>query len=165
MAAFGIWGILPIYWKRLLEISPYEIVSNRVVWTCLFTGFLILFLKKKRLLKSVLRNRKQVWLILACALLLGVNWLTYIYAVNSGHVLDASMGYYINPLISVFLGILLLKERVSSIQKMAIFLAMIGVFLVVFEYGKIPWISLVLAFTFGFYGLFKKISGVDPIIG
>ncbi len=163
--AFSMWGILPVFWKLFKEISPFEIVAHRVVWTCLFTGVLILVLKKRQQTMAVFKSRTQLRGVLICALLLSLNWLTYVYAVNSNHVLDASMGYYINPLISVFLGLLVLRERVNSWQKIAILLAGIGVFLVAFQYGKLPWIALTLAFTFGFYGLVKKTGGVNPIIG
>lgn len=165
IAAFGLWGILPVYWKLLQRVSAYEIVANRVVWTCFFSGILLLFMKKTKQVKHIIRNKKQVRGILICSLLLSVNWLTFVYAVNSGHVLDASMGYYINPLISVFLGLLVLKEKVNIWQKAAILLAFAGVFLVTFQYGKFPWIALTLAITFGFYGLVKKTGQVDPIIG
>lgn len=165
VVAFGLWGILPVYWKLLQRISPLEIVVNRIFWTSVFTGILLVFLKKTPQVKKIWKNRAQIRGILICAILLGVNWLTFIYAVNSGHVLDASMGYYINPLISVFLGILVLKERVNTMQKAAIFLALGGVSLAALEYGELPWIALVLAFTFGLYGLFKKTAAVDPVIG
>ena len=126
---------------------------------------LLLAVKKWKLIKGIFKDKKKFKSVLFCALLLCINWLTFIYAVNFDHVLDASMGYYINPLISVFLGLLVLKERVNFWQKIAILLAMTGVLLVTFQYGRIPWIALTLAFTFGFYGLIKKTGGVDPVIG
>ena len=163
--AFGLWGILPIFWKLLSDIPPYEIVAHRIIWSCVFTGTLLLVLHKWKQIKSILKNKSKLRGILLCGLLLSVNWLTFIYAVNSNQVLDASMGYYINPLISVFLGLLVLKERINFWQKIAILLAITGVFLVTFQFGNLPWIALTLAFTFGFYGLIKKTGGVDPIIG
>jgi len=163
IAAFGIWGGLPVYWKLLVEVSPFEIVAHRVVWSCLFTGLLIFLLGKWSLFKGVLKDKVKLRGIGIGAILLAINWLTFIYAVNSNQVLDASMGYYINPLISVFLGLVILKERVNIWQKSGILLAFVGVFIVVFQYGKIPWIALTLAFTFGFYGLIKKTGQVWPL--
>lgn len=163
--AFGLWGILPTYWKLLQEISPYEIVVHRVLWTCLFTGSLLLARNKLTNVKSLFKDKTRIRGVVLCALLLGINWLTFVYAINTDKVLDASMGYYINPLVSVFLGLLVLKERVNFWQKISIILAFIGVFIITFQYGKIPWIALTLAFTFGLYGLIKKIGGVDAVTG
>lgn len=171
--AFGLWGILPTYWKLLQEISPYEIVAHRVLWTCLLTASLLLIQLRLSQIKNMFKDKSKIRGVIICALLLGVNWLTYVYAVNSGKVLDASMGYYINPLVSVFLGLLILKEKVNFWQKISIVLAFTGVFIIIFQYGKVPWIALTLAFTFGLYGLIKKgsatptaeVSGVDAITG
>jgi len=163
--AFGLWGVLPVFWKLLQEISSYEIVAHRVLWTCFFTGALLLMRKKLIRVKAVFKDKTRLRGVLFCALLLGVNWLTFIYAVNSGKVLDASMGYYINPLVSVFLGLLVLKERVNFWQKISILLAFTGVLIITVQYGRIPWIALTLAFTFGLYGLIKKTGGVDAVTG
>jgi chloramphenicol-sensitive protein RarD len=163
--AFGLWGLLPVYWKLLSALPAYEIVAHRVIWACLFTALLLQIQHKWPILKSIFRDRKKLRAIILCAGLLGINWLTYIYAVNTGHVLDASLGYYINPLISVFLGMVVLKERLGGWQKAAIGLAFVAVTLLTVQYGRLPWIALTLAFTFGIYGLIKKTSAVDAIIG
>jgi chloramphenicol-sensitive protein RarD len=163
--AFGLWGILPVYWKLLKKVPPYEIVAYRVLWTCIFTGSLLIIQKKRKFLKQIFKEKSKFKGIFFCALLLSLNWLIYIYAVNSDHVLDASLGYYINPLISVFLGLMILKEKTNLLQKLSIALAFIGVLILTVNYGKIPWIALALAFTFGIYGLIKKTGKVDPFIG
>lgn len=154
--AFGLWGFLPIYWKLLQEVSPYEIVAHRVLWTLVLTLSLLYVRKKIAGIKEVLKNRSKLKRVIFCALLLGVNWVTFVYAVNSGKVLDASMGYYINPLFSVFLGLLVLKEKVNFQQKISIVLAFAGVLILTVRYGRVPWIALTLAGTFGLYGLLKK---------
>ncbi len=165
VTAFGLWGILPIFWKLLTEISPYEIVAHRVVWTCLFCACLLFLRRRLARVREIFTSKAKMRGLLLAAFLLGVNWLTFVYSVNSNQVLDASMGYYINPLVSVFLGLLVLKEKVNRWQKISILLAFTGVLIIAFQYGKIPWIALTLAFTFGLYGLIKKTGGVDAITG
>ncbi len=163
--AFGIWGFLPVFWKLLKAVSAYETVAHRVVWTCLFTALLLIVQRKWQVLKKIITDRDKLWPIGLCAALLAINWLTFIYAVNNNHVLDASLGYYINPLISVFLGLVVLKERVNRWQKLAIALAFLAVAVLTYQYGRIPWIALTLAVTFGLYGLIKKTGHVDAIVG
>ena len=163
--AFGIWGILPIYWKLFKGASPFEIVGHRIIWTCLLTGIILLLKGKWANLVQVFRQWKKMRGIIYCALLLSFNWVVFIYAVNSGHVLDTSLGYYINPLISVFLGLVILRERVNFWQKVSICLALAAVVIITIDFGGLPWISLSLAVSFGIYGLIKKTGAVDAITG
>lgn len=156
VTAFGLWGFLPIYWKLLQQVSPYEIVAHRVLWTLMLTLSLLFVQRRIADIKEVFKNKKNLKRVIFCALLLGVNWVTFVYAINSDKVLDASMGYYINPLVSVFLGLIILKEKVNFPQKISIVLAFTGVLILTVRYGKVPWIALTLAGTFGLYGLLKK---------
>lgn len=163
--AFGIWGILPVYWKLFKTVSPYEIVAHRIIWSCLLTGAFILVTGRWSALVQVFGERKKMAGVIGCAFLLCFNWTVFIYAVNAGHVLDTSLGYYINPLISVFLGLVILKEKVNLWQKVAILLALAAVVVITIDYGRLPWISLSLPLSFGLYGLIKKTGGVDSFTG
>jgi len=163
--AFGLWGILPVYWKLLAKVSPHEIVAHRVLWAWVFTGLVLVLRRRGRSLKTTLRDRPRMKRILLSGLLLAANWLIFITAVNSGQVLQASLGYYINPLVSVVLGLVLLREKTNRTQRIAIVMAAVAVLLVTLHHGRFPWIALALALTFGFYGLVKKTGGVDPVIG
>jgi chloramphenicol-sensitive protein RarD len=161
LAAFITWGILPIYWKLLKEASPLEILSHRIVWSFLFV-MLILYWRKRPLPWKGLKRKDRLLLALTGALV-GVNWLIYIFAVNSDQILEASMGYYINPLLSIMLGMIVLKERLDKLKIAGFVLAIIGVLYITIDYGKLPWIALSLATLFATYGLLKKMSKVDPM--
>ena len=153
--AFFTWGVLAVYWKLLKQVPPLEILSHRIWWAFVFLIFLLLF-QKRLSVRKLLKSRKVFFTLLITALLIGGNWFTYIFAVNSNRILETSMGYYINPIVSVFLGLLVLDEKLTPLQWVALALASIGVLYMAFDYGKFPWIALILAFSFGFYGLFKK---------
>jgi chloramphenicol-sensitive protein RarD len=163
--AFGLWGVLPVYWKLLKTVSPYEIVAHRVVWACAFTALVLLLRRRPGSYREIFRSGTRLRGIACSAFLLGLNWLVFIHAVNSDQVLQASLGYYINPLVSVFLGLVILKERTNLGQKAAIGLAFAGVMILSLHHGGVPWIALSLALTFGIYGLVKKTGRVDPVIG
>lgn len=165
IAAFGSWGLLPLYWKLLKQVPAPEILAHRVLWACLFVC-LILFRKEQwRRLKDVWAVKTQRRGVIGCAAFISVNWALYIWAVNAGHVVDASLGYYINPLFSVFLGLVMLRERLRFWQYVALGWACVGVVILTVEYGRIPWIALTLAFSFGMYGFLKKIAAVEALIG
>jgi chloramphenicol-sensitive protein RarD len=153
--AFFTWGVLAVYWKLLKQVPPLEILSHRIWWAFVFLMFLLLF-QKRLSVRKLLKNRKVFFTLLITALLIGGNWFTYIFAVNSNRIIETSMGYYINPIVSVFLGLIVLDEKLTTLQWVALGLASIGVLYMAFDYGKFPWIALILAFSFGFYGLFKK---------
>lgn len=164
-AAFLLWGILPLYWKLLHSVSPLEILAHRIVWSFVFSAILLFSQRQWGQLRTVVAEPKKLLAIVAGALLVGFNWGIYIWAVNAGHVVDVSLGYYINPLLSVCLGMLILQERLSLWQSAAVALALCGVAVITFEYGAVPWVALSLAISFGLYGLVKKVANIDSVVG
>lgn len=159
VGAYVLWGILPVFWKALRAVSAQEILCHRMVWSLFFTIGLILLMRRMGSLIAVIRNRRSLSLFSLAALLLAGNWLLYIWAVNAGYVIEASLGYFINPLISVLLGVIFLTERLRPGQIGALVIALFGVMYLTFYYGQFPWIALSLACSFGLYGfLHKKIS-------
>ena len=168
MGAYILWGILPIYWKWIDEVPALEILAHRVIWSFIFVLLIVVILKRK-ILKNffqVQMNQKKTWLgLFLASLFISINWFTYIYAVNTNHIVEASLGYYINPLIAVLLGVFVLREKVNKIQAISFIIAGIGVIYMTISVGKLPWISLLLALSFGFYGLSKKLIKVDSILG
>lgn len=167
LAAYVLWGILPVYWKALELVSPFEILSSRFMWSCVFVFLLIIFQKKWPLfakeVKQVFSNVKTVAAMVAAGITISFNWGTFIWAVNNGHIVETSMGYYINPLVSILFAVVFLRERLDEMQLAAITCAFIGVASMVYSFGKIPWVSLTLAFTFALYGLLKKILPVSAL--
>ncbi|MGG0644762.1 EamA family transporter RarD [Sporosarcina gallistercoris] len=168
-AAYVMWGFMPIYWKSLHHVSSGEILVNRIIWAFLLTVLALLVVGQgKRLiqdLKELWMTQKQFWSLCAASLLVTLNWFTYIWSVNHDFIVQASLGYYINPLVSVLLGIIFLKESLSRNQKAAFVLAAVGVTILTFHYGVFPWISFVLAITFALYGLIKKQIKLDATRG
>ncbi len=162
VAAFTLWGLLTLYWDLLEHVPAWEILAHRLFWTCVSVNALLIVSGRWRV-PRLLRDARLRRRLALTGVLLGANWFTYIYAVNVGRVLDASMGYYINPLVSVLLGTLVLGERLSLFQKAAVTLAAAGVIIIGIHYGVVPWIALVLAGSFGFYGLIKKQMGLRPL--
>lgn len=167
LAAYVLWGILPVYWKALELVSPFEILSSRFMWSCVFVFLLIIFQKKWPLfakeVKQVFSNVKTGAAMVAAGITISFNWGTFIWAVNNGHIVETSMGYYINPLVSILFAVVFLRERLDKMQLAAITCAFIGVTSMVYSFGKIPWVSLTLAFTFALYGLLKKILPVSAL--
>lgn len=167
LAAYVLWGILPVYWKALELVSPFEILSSRFMWSCVFVFLLIIFQKKWPLftkeVKQVFSNVKTGAAMIAAGITISFNWGTFIWAVNNGHIVETSMGYYINPLVSILFAVVFLRERLDKMQLAAIACAFIGVASMVYSFGKIPWVSLTLAFTFALYGLLKKILPVSAL--
>lgn len=167
LAAYLLWGILPVYWKALELVSPFEILSSRFMWSCVFVFLLIIFQKKWPLfakeVKQVFSNVKTGAAMVAAGITISFNWGTFIWAVNNGHIVETSMGYYINPLVSILFAVVFLRERLDKMQLAAITCAFIGVASMVYSFGKIPWVSLTLAFTFALYGLLKKILPVSAL--
>lgn len=167
LAAYVLWGILPVYWKALELVSPFEILSSRFMWSCVFVFLLIIFQKKWPLfakeVKLVFSNVKTGAAMVAAGITISFNWGTFIWAVNNGHIVETSMGYYINPLVSILFAVVFLHERLDKMQLAAITCAFIGVASMVYSFGKIPWVSLTLAFTFALYGLLKKILPVSAL--
>lgn len=167
LAAYVLWGILPVYWKALELVSPFEILSSRFMWSCVFVFLLIIFQKKWPLfakeVKQVFSNVKTGAAMVAAGITISFNWGTFIWTVNNGHIVETSMGYYINPLVSILFAVVFLRERLDKMQLAAITCAFIGVASMVYSFGKIPWVSLTLAFTFALYGLLKKILPVSAL--
>ena len=167
--AYAWWGFMPIYWKLLDHVASGEILSGRVIWSFVFTLMLVLIGRKFSVLKEDLKNlwkdKKSFWSLVLASYLVTGNWFLYIFAVNEGYIVQASLGYYINPLLSVLLGIIFLKEKLSGAQKLSVLIAATGVVLLTISYGVIPWIAMLLASTFAFYGLIKKRITIDPLRG
>lgn len=165
VAAYTLWGILPIYWKLINSVFSIEILSNRIVWAFVFTVVIVAVTKQWEELKGIAKDKKQIFYIFIASILIAVNWGLYIWAVNSDRIVDSSLGYYINPLFAVALGVLIFKEKLSYWQGIALFIASIGVIIKTLQYGKIPWISLGLAISFGLYGAIKKSVRANSIVG
>ncbi|WP_057911415.1 EamA family transporter RarD [Peribacillus muralis] len=167
--SYMMWGIVPIYWKFLQGVGATEILAQRVLWSFVFMLVLLMFMRKWQAFvdyfKYIVRNPKLFAALLTASLLVTANWGVFIWAVNSGKILDTSLGYYINPLVSVLLGVIVLKEKLSGAQVMSFVLAGIGVLILGIHFGTIPWVSLVLAMTFGLYGLAKKMIKAESAIG
>ena len=167
LGAYLIWGFLPIYWKQVEHISSYELIAHRVLWAFVFMIVFILVTNRMHLfykdLKFIFRNKKKVIALFAASTVITTNWLLYIVAVNNGHILDASLGYYINPLISILIGFVILGERFSKLQWVAIIIVFLGVTYLAVGLGSAPWISLSLALSFSIYGLIKKVINMDAV--
>ncbi len=162
---FTAWGLLPLYWKLLKEIPADEILAHRIFWSFLFVGGILLYRNGMGVLKETVKDRKNVRNVLLCAFFITINWGTYIWAVNSGNILQSSMGYYINPLMVVLLGMTVLKEKLNVFQYISIGFAAVGVAVLAIQYGRIPWVSLLLASSFALYGLFKKLLKAEALVG
>lgn len=158
------WGVFPLYWKMLLHVPPQQILAHRIVWS-LFFLLILLAWRRDRVFIQYLSSPRTLGLLLLTAALIGGNWFTYIYAVNNNHIVDSSLGYYINPMVNILLGMVFLKERLSRIQAIAVAFAFAGVAYLTFHYGRIPIISLVLAFSFGLYGLLRKKANLQSMPG
>ncbi|MCR4435679.1 MAG: EamA family transporter RarD [Clostridiales bacterium] len=165
VSAYTLWGLLPLYWKLLTPVPADQILAHRIVWSFVFVAALLLFSGGLSHLLGIVKDKKKLLFISFCSVLITVNWFTYIWAVNSSHIVETSLGYYINPLMAVFLGMTVLKERLGIFQYIAFALAAAGVIILAVQYGKIPWISLVLATTFALYGLFKKLVAAESAAG
>ncbi len=164
-AAYIIWGLLPLYWKALQVVPALEILAHRIVWSLIFVSVILTVRHKWSFVKPALRDRRIVLTFVASGLLLSVNWFTYIWAVNDGHIVETSLGYFINPLVNVLLGYVVLKERMRPAQWAAIALAAAGVLYLTLSYGSFPWIALTLAFSFGTYGLLRKTAKLNSAEG
>ncbi|WP_261903325.1 EamA family transporter RarD [Vibrio fortis] len=165
VGAYTMWGIAPIYFKSLSEVSPLEILSHRVVWSFFLLAFLLHLGRSWRNVRDTLTSKPKMTYLVATSLLVGANWLIFIWAVNANHMLDASLGYYINPLINVVLGMIFLGERLRKLQWFAVGLAAIGVLIQIVAFGSIPVVAIALAFSFGFYGLLRKKVSLEAQTG
>ncbi len=165
VGAFLIWGLSPIYFKTLRAVPAFEILMHRMVWSFLFLLPLVALTRRRKELKAALASRRTILILLVTTLLVSGNWFVFIWAINNDLILQTSLGYYINPLINVVLGLVFLNERLRPAQVVAVSLATIGVLYMTIEIGRPPWISLFLAFSFGFYGLIRKVAAVNALVG
>lgn len=167
ISAYGLWGFLPIYFIALAPTGPVEIVAWRILLSLVFCALLIAVTRSWRAFRALLRDRRAVLAMGAAGVLIFVNWLTYVFATLNGQVVEAALGYFINPIVTVFLGVIVLRERLNATQWTAVGISIVAVVVLAVGYGQLPWIALVLAFSFGFYGLIKKRVGhrVDAVSG
>lgn len=163
IAAYTMWGLFPLYWKLLSDVNPYEILAHRIVWSCVFTFFLLAFRKQLTSVLQVFKKPKILMYLVTSGALVSLNWGIYIWAVNNGRILESSLGYYLNPLLSVLIGIIIFRERFDIWLAIALLLALAGITLFIVRLNSVPWISLSLAFSFAVYGALKKIAKVDSI--
>lgn len=165
VGAYTIWGLLPIYWKWLHGISPLVLISHRMLWSGVLLAGFIVATRRIGAFRANAFTRRNFLIYTAAALLLAVNWLVYVWAVNAGFIVETSLGYFINPLLSVLLGVVFLRERLRPWQWVAIGLAGTGVSYLAYTYGALPWIALTLAASFAIYGLVKKTASLGSIDG
>ncbi|MFT6344012.1 MAG: chloramphenicol-sensitive protein RarD [Paraglaciecola sp.] len=165
LAAYSMWGIAPMYFKLLTSVPALEIVMHRIVWSVLVLCLLLIFRKKFNQVFKAIRDPKIIATLAISGLLLAMNWLVFIWAVNNDKMLDASLGYFINPLFNVLLARFFLKESLTRLQLLAVFVALAGVAFLIFSYGQLPWIALILATSFSIYGLLRKKVTVDSMPG
>lgn len=165
IAAYTMWGVAPIYFKLLQQVPALEILAHRIIWSFVLVLLLIFGLRRWQRIKPVVTNKKQMLRLTIATFLLGGNWFLFIWAINNNHILDASLGYYINPLLNVAIGMAVFAERMRRIQLVAIALAVIGVLIQVVSFGSVPWVALALACSFATYGAIRKRLPVDSITG
>lgn len=165
VAAYGIWGAFPLYWPLLEPAGAVEILAHRILWSMLTMGVLVVVLGRGRHLRAILADRRTRTLLTVGAIVIAVNWATYIWGVNNGHVVETSLGYFINPLVTVLMGVLILGETMRRLQWMALGVAALAVVVLTVDYGRPPWIALVLACSFGTYGLAKKQADTGAVEG
>ncbi|MFS0561593.1 EamA family transporter RarD [Terribacillus sp. 179-K 1B1 HS] len=167
--AYMMWGVLPLFWNLLEEVDAGHLLAHRIVWSFVTMILVVLLLGKIhpfiKQLKDLFLNKRAFWGLFAASIMVSLNWLVFIWAVNSGHVLQSSLGYYINPLISILLAMIILKEKSTRLQIFSFILAAIGVIYLTISYGVFPWVSFLLAITFAVYGLLKKVVTIPPMFG
>jgi chloramphenicol-sensitive protein RarD len=165
LAAYLVWGLFPLYWKLLDRSGAIEVLAHRVLWSMVTIALLVVVLRKFGRVKAVLRDPRRRWRLIAAAVLISVNWGTYIWGVHNDRIVETSLGYFITPLFTVLLGVLVLKERLRTVQWAALAIAFVAVIGLTIENGRPPWVALILTFSFGLYGLAKKQAGAGAIEG
>ncbi len=165
LAAYIIWGFSPVYFKAVATVSPLEILCHRVIWSVLLLFILLALGRRVGEVRALLARKRLCLLLFITSTLIGSNWFVFIWAVNNGYILDASLGYFINPLVSVLLGMIFLRERLTGLQWLAVGFACVGVAVKLISFGSLPLVALFLASSFAFYGLFRKQIGLEPRIG
>lgn len=166
LSTYLIWGVLPLYWNLLARAEANEILAHRIIWSFVFMVVVLMVTKRwqsfKENCRALWQDKKRGAILLLAAFTISLNWLTYIWAVNHGHVIDTSIGYYINPLMSVLFGIVFFREHISGLKKISLLLAAIGIVLMTYQLGKLPWVAVVLAVSFSVYGALKKQLHLNP---
>ena len=165
LAAYGLWGLFPLYFPLLEPAGGVEIVAHRVIWSLLFVAVLLTAVRAWPQVRATVTDRRALLVLSGAAVLIAANWLVFVYGVNSGHVVETSLGYFINPLVSVLLGVVGFSERLRPLQWVAVGIAAVAVAVLTVDYGRPPWIALVLALTFGLYGLMKKLVRTEAAPG
>jgi len=165
LGAYVLWGLFPLYWPLLKPATPPEIVSHRAVWTMVFCFMILAITKSLKSTLATFKRPKVAAKLFTASILVSINWLIYIWATNNGHVVEASLGYYINPLIAIAFGIILLKERMRLLQWVSVSIATIGVFVLTIDYGRLPWVAFGVALSWGTYGLIKKQLNLGAVEG
>jgi chloramphenicol-sensitive protein RarD len=165
VGAYFTWGLFPIYWKWLQRVPALQLLGHRIVWSFLFLCLLVVLLGQWKTFRSAISSPRILLIYSIAAVFLAINWLTYVWAVNAGYIVETSLGYFINPLLSMLLGVVILRERLRPFQWIPIGLAALGVLYLTFAYGNFPWIGIVLAVSFGIYGFMKKIAPLGSLHG
>ena len=165
IGAYVLWGFFPIYWKFLYPVPALQVIGHRIGWSFILLAIYVLVTKQWKEFRSVAFQWKTIGIYSIAAVLLSINWLIYVWGVNAGFIVETSLGYFINPLLSVLLGVIFLRERLRPLQWIPVGLAAVGVVYLTFVYGRLPWIALSLAFSFGFYGFVKKLSPLGSLYG
>lgn len=165
IASFVCWGLMPLYWHLLKVVPALQIVAHRIVWSTLLVVAWLLWKQGRGWLRAALARPRAIWMLALSALLIGFNWSLYIWAVNAGHVVETSLGYFINPLLNVVLGVALLHERLRGAQWLSVLLAAVGVTWLTVHFGQPPWIAICLALSFALYGLLRKLLAIDAVAG
>jgi chloramphenicol-sensitive protein RarD len=163
VAAYGLWGLFPLYWPHLEPAGAIEILAHRVLWSLLTMGVIIFLLRRRQQFRAMAANRRTFLLLSGGAFVITFNWATYIWGVNNGRVVETSLGYFINPLVTVLMGVLILGERLRPLQWVALGVATFAVVVLTIDYGRLPWVAMVLAFSFGTYGLIKKTANAGAV--
>jgi chloramphenicol-sensitive protein RarD len=164
VAAYSLWGAFPLYWPLLEPAGAVEILAHRVLWSAVTMGLAVVLLRQTGEVLAVVRDRRTFRILAFAAVVISVNWATYIWGVNNGRVIEASLGYFINPLVTVLMGVFILGERLRRLQWVAVAIASLAVVVLTIDYGRVPLVALVLALSFGCYGLAKKQAGVDAVV-
>jgi chloramphenicol-sensitive protein RarD len=164
VAAYSLWGAFPLYWPLLEPAGAVEILAHRVLWSAVTMGLAMVLLRQTSAVVAVVRDRRTFRLLAFAAVVISVNWATYIWGVNNGRVIEASLGYFVNPLVTVLMGVFILGERLRRLQWAAVAIASLAVVVLTIDYGRVPLVALVLALSFGCYGLAKKQAGVDAVV-
>jgi chloramphenicol-sensitive protein RarD len=163
VAAYGIWGLFPLYWPLLAPTPALQILAHRMVWSLVFIIGVLAYKRNFGFIAQLRHDRRRVGLLSLAAVLITINWGVYIWGVNSGHVIETSLGYFVNPLVSIALGVVVLHERLRRVQWIAVAIGAVAVLIIAVDYGRLPWIALTLAFSFGGYGLVKKIAATPAV--